>query len=411
MNLLDKPLQIGSWNLPNRVVFQPMEGCDAMTGGAATAAGAPGELTWRRYLRFAESGTAMIWFEAVSVCEEGRANPRQHFLTAETMNGFKILLEEMRDRALAETGQVPKIIAQLTHSGRFAKPKGTPEPLVAYRNPVWERDREDQPYHIVTDDYCKQMVSDYAKAAELAAQAGFDGVDIKCCHGYLLNEFLSAYERPGCYGGSFENRTRLFFECLEAARQVLPASVLLTTRLNACDGFPYPHGYGVSPQREFDLSECKEILRILQVRFGVELVNMTLGNPYLIPHINRPAKGLIEPGEVGMARIRSLMKDLQATFPELALVASGLSYPGVDAVTYAEVLLEEGAATMAGFGRLTFSYPRFYWDFLETGRLDKKKVCLACGKCTLLMRAGTVAGCPVRDAETYMPYYKKYVLS
>jgi 2,4-dienoyl-CoA reductase-like NADH-dependent reductase (Old Yellow Enzyme family) len=317
----------------------------------------------------------------------------------------------MREKALAETGTVPKIIVQLTHSGRFAKPNGSPEPLVAYRNPHWERGRENQPYKIVTDDYCAKVTYSYAKAAKLAAAVGFDGVDVKCCHGYLLNEFLSAYDRPGRYGGDFENRTRLFFECLEAAQQAIPESLLLTTRLNACDCFPYPYGYGVSPQDEIALKECKEILKNLQSRFNMELINITLGNPYLIPHINRPGHNLSEPGEIGMKRILSIMKELQEAFPSLALVASGLSYPGENAVDYANNLLEGKAAKLAGFGRMTFAYPEFYRDYLENGYLDRRRVCLSCGKCTELMRAGGQAGCPVRDKEVYMPLYKKYVLN
>jgi len=433
MSKINTQIQIGSWLLPNRVVFQPMEGCDG------TEAGAVGELTRRRYLRFAGSGAAVIWFEAVSVRTEGRANPRQLYLCGDTADSFRALLEEMREKALAETGIVPKIIAQLTHSGRFAKPNGTPEPLVAYRNPHWERGRENQPYVIVSDNYCAKVVDSYAKAAKLASQAGFDGIDVKCCHGYLLNEFLSAYERPGSYGGCFGNRARLFFDCLEAARQSIPADVLLTTRLNACDGFPYPYGYGVagmppladrasasmegkvkSPRlneseksilNEIDLSECKEILRVLRERFAMPLVNITLGNPYLIPHVNRPARNLPEEPEVGMERIRAVMKELQGAFPALPLAASGLSYPGAEAVDYADSLLEEGAAALAGFGRLTFAYPGFYRDYRANGSLDRRKTCLACGKCTELMRAGSVTGCPVRDAEVYLPLYRKYVVN
>ena len=78
--------------------------------------------------------------------------------------------------------------------------------------------------------------------------------------------------------------------------------------------------------------------------------------------------------------------------------------------TYADKLLEEGVGDIAGFGRLTFAYPTFFTDYLENGSLDKSKVCLKCGKCTELMRAGTVAGCVIRDNDCYMPYYKEFVL-
>ena len=59
---------------------------------------------------------------------------------------------------------------------------------------------------------------------------------------------------------------------------------------------------------------------------------------------------------------------------------------------------------------MTFAYPTFYKDYLETGILDKNKVCIKCGKCSELMRAGTVSGCVIRDSECYMPYYQKYVM-
>ena len=401
--MIDQTIKIKSWNLPNRVVFQPMEGCDG------TLPGGIGALTRRRYLRFAEADAAIIWFEAVSVCHEGRANPRQLFLHKETAEIYEKLLDDMREHAFKQTGRAPKIIVQLTHSGRFAKPDGSPKPLVAYRNPHWETGREQQPYQIVTDDDCKQVAEYYASASALAASVGFDGIDVKCCHGYLLNEFLSAFERPGNYGGSFEHRTRLFFDCLEAAKTSVPGHVLLAPRINACDGFPYPYGWGVMPQNEIDLSECKEILRMLHSRFGCELVNISLGNPYLIPHVNRPAHGLPEAPEVGMERIRGMTKELQSAFPALALASSGLSFPGQNCVAYAEEFLAEGVATLAGFGRMTLAYPGFYRDYQEHGTLDKAQVCLACGKCTELMRAGSVSGCPVRD-EAYRPFYQKYVM-
>ena len=90
---------------------------------------------------------------------------------------------------------------------------------------------------------------------------------------------------------------------------------------------------------------------------------------------------------------------------------SGLSFLGAESIDYAEKALEDSAAFFAGFGRMSFCYPSFYSDFLKNGELDKSKCCLACGKCTELMRHGCVAGCPIRDSEVYMPLYKKYVLN
>ncbi len=402
-NILESPVKIYNRDVPNRIVFHPMEGCDGKANGAVD------ELTRRRYLRFARSGAGIIWFEATAVCAEGRANPRQLFLNEETKESYKELLGEIRNTAIEECGFAPLIIVQLTHSGRFSKPNGTPEPIVAYRNSHWEIGKENQPYIVVTDDYCKGISLKYAAAAKLAEEVGFDGIDVKCCHGYLFNEFLSATEREGIYGGSLENRTRLYFECIDSVKNAVSENVFVTTRLNACDCFPYPYGFGVNSKNEIDLSETKFIINELCNR-GVELINLTLGNPYLIPHINRPCVNSPEDGKIGMERIYNVTKELNEAFPDVKFIISGLSFEGENAVDYASEIVSEGVADFVGFGRMTFAYPTFYRDYFKTGSLDKSKVCIKCSKCTELMRNASVAGCPVRDGEVYMPYYRKHVL-
>lgn len=401
-NIFETPVKIHEKEIRNRIVIQPMEGCDGTSGGGID------ELTRRRYIRFAKSGAGIIWFEATAVCAEGRANPRQLFLNSDTKEGFKTLLDEIREVSIAENGFAPLIIVQLTHSGRFSKPNGTPEPIVAYRNSHWEIGKEDQPYVIASDEYCAQIPEKYAQAAQLAEEVGFDGIDVKCCHGYLFNEFLSATERDGIYGGNLKNRTRLYFDCIDSVKNSIN-SAFVTTRLNACDCFPYPFGFGVDKRNNIDLSETKIIIKKLAEK-GIELINLTLGNPYLIPHINRPCSNAPEDGKVGIKRIRDITKELNKTFPEIKFVMSGLSFEGENALDYSAKIIEEGVADFAGFGRMAFAYPEFYKDYLNSGTLDKNKVCLKCSNCSQLMRNATVAGCPVRDSKVYMPYYRKYVL-
>lgn len=402
-SVLSLPLNLYGITVKNRVVFHPMEGCDGTSDGGI------GELTRRRYLRFAESGAGIIWFEATAVTNEGRANPRQLYLNEKTKESFRLLIKEIKETSLKTNGFEPLIIVQLTHSGRFSKPNGTPEPIVAYRNPHWETGKENQPYIIASDDYCKSIPEKYRHASMLAEEVGFDGIDVKCCHGYLFNEFLSAKDRNGIYGGSLENRTRLYFECIDAVKNAISENLFVTTRLNACDCFPYPYGFGVDENNNIDLSETKEIIKVLRDK-GIKLINLTLGNPYLIPHINRPCINAPEDGETGLKRIYDVTKELNNEFEDVYFIASGLTYPGADAVEYAEKIIADGVADFAGFGRLTFAYPDFYKDYINNGSLDKNKLCLKCSKCSQLMRAGTVAGCPIRDSEVYMPYYQKYVL-
>ena len=301
--VLNTPIKIYNRVIPNRIVFQPMEGCDGTRDGGID------ELTRRRYIRFAKSGAGIIWFEATAVSAEGRANPRQLYINDKTVESFRTLVAEIKKISLEENGFEPLIIVQLTHSGRYSKPNGTPEPIVAYRNEHWEKGREDQPYVIATDDYCKSVAEKYGIAAKLSQQAGFDGIDIKCCHGYLFNEFLSASNRDGVYGGSLENRTRLYFECIDAVKNNVDDNIFITTRFNACDCFPYPYGYGVDENNNIDLTEAKIIMEKLAGK-GMEIIDITLGNPYLIPHINRPCTNSPEDGNVGLKRIYDVTKEL-----------------------------------------------------------------------------------------------------
>ena len=400
--IIDESIEIYGRKVKNRILLQPMEGCDG------TKEGAIAELTERRYHRFAKSGAGIIWFEATAVCPEGRANPRQLFLNEATKESYKKLLSEIREISLKENGFAPIIIVQLTHSGRFSKPNGTPEPIVAYRNSHWEEGKENQPYVIADDDYCKSISQKYSEAAKLAEEAGFDGIDVKCCHGYLFNEFLSATNREGNYGGSLKNRTRLYFECIDSVLNSVK-NTFVTTRLNACDCFPYPYGFGVDKNNNIDLSETKTIIKKLSEK-GIELINLTLGNPYLIPHINRPCINVPEDGKTGLKRIHDITKELKSTFPDIKFVMSGLSFEGENALDYASEVIEEGVTDFAGFGRMAFAYPEFYKDYIKNGILNKSKVCLKCSKCSQLMRNASVAGCPVRDSEVYMPFYQKHVL-
>lgn len=402
MKYINSNTSVGKWNIPNRILIHPMEGCDGKTDGS------PDELTKRRYRRFAESGAGIIWFEAVAVCPEGRANPRQLWLHKENVDEFKKLLDEIREISLEKFGYAPIIIIQSTHSGRYSKPCGNPAPIVAYRNSLWEKGKEEQPFVVASDEYCKTIPSMYAEAAALAEQAGFDGIDVKCCHGYLFGEFLSAFSREGEYGGSFENRTRLYFECIDAVKKSISDSVFVTTRLNSCDCFPYPFGFGVNSDNEIDLTETKLILQKLKEK-GIELVNITIGNPYLIPHINRPYNCDEEDGMIGVERVVGITEKLQKTFPDMKLVMSALTYMGTDSIDFAEKCLEEKKCCFVGFGRMAFAYPQFYAEYIKNGKLDKNKVCIKCGNCSKMMRAGGVAGCPVRDREVYMPLYRKYM--
>jgi 2,4-dienoyl-CoA reductase-like NADH-dependent reductase (Old Yellow Enzyme family) len=282
--------------------------------------------------------------------------------------------------------------------------------MIAYRHPIYEERRPVTDENIVTDEYLDTLPALFAKSARLAVLAGFDGVDVKSCHGYLFQELLSAFLREGRYGGSFENRSRLYLACMRAVKAVLPENILLTSRLSVVDMLPKPYGFGNDEEGNVDLREPDLLLEAL-TDAGVSVLNVTLGNPYYNPHVNRPFRrgGYIPPEapDVGLARFELVEKHIKQRHPRLVVVGSGLSYHKGDVFEVSERQLREGVCDLVGYGRLWLAYPTFYRDYLN-GTFEAKRCCLTCSKCTELMRAGQVSGCAVFE-EYYRNLYKETV--
>ena len=192
--VLREPLRVGKKQIANRLACQAMEGCDG------TAGGSPDELTKRRYDRFARGGAGLIWFEATAVMEEGRANPRQLYIHEGNLDDFKKQVEAIKETGLKENGYEPVVIMQATHSGRYSKPQGVPAPLIAYNNPIFEKDAPISSDRIVTDEHIDRVGEALVKGAQLAQQAGFDGVD--CCLPTPVPENTAAVWKtaPACCG-------------------------------------------------------------------------------------------------------------------------------------------------------------------------------------------------------------------
>ncbi|MDD4413764.1 MAG: flavin oxidoreductase/NADH oxidase [Oscillospiraceae bacterium] len=401
LSVLRNPLELKNYTIPNRLAIQPMEGCDG------TEDGSPGELTVRRYHRFARSGAGLIWAEATAIVPEGRANPRQIMITDRNIEKFRQLTHEIREIALKETGINPILIMQLTHSGRYSKPQGTPAPLIARNNPIFEKEHPIDESRIVSDEYLKRLPDCYAHSAKLAYDAGFDGVDIKSCHGYLVNELLASHTRKGEYGGSFENRTRLLIESMLAAKSATKA--FITSRMSLYDGFPLPYGWGAGENGEPDMNEPIRLAELLHNQCGIELLDFTIGNPYVNPHVNRPYdNGSYIPPEhplKGVARMCRCISEVKNCVPQLKVIGSGYTYLRQFSANLAAGMVQESSADMAGFGRMAFAYPEFAKEILQNNRLGGKNCCLTCGKCTELMRAGSKAGCVLRDRDIYLPLY------
>ena len=377
-----------------------MEGCDG------TFDGAPDELTRRRYLRFAAGGAGLIWFEATAIVPEGRANPRQLFLTKENADSYASLIYDVKNTCLKENGYEPIIICQLTHSGRWSKPSGLPAPMIAYNKPIFEGENPLPKESIVSDEYLDSLAEKYAESAKLCEKVGFDGVDVKACHGYLLSELLNAYTREGRHGSSYENRTRLFLDSVSAVKSSCSDSFIVASRFNAFDGYPYPYGFGDSGKEGIpDFSEAKRLARDLKER-GASLLNVTMGCPYTNHEVNRPTVlAKKEMPYVSINRMTEGAKAVSSAADGASVVCSGVSFLGALAPNVAAGAIANGDFAFVGFGRQTFSYPTLARDILRGGEMKKDSLCLTCGKCTELMRSGKTPGCVIYDREIYTKLY------
>jgi len=407
-----RPADIGPLRLPNRLVVHPMEGADAGPEGA------PSELTLRRYARFAAGGSSLLWLEAAAVVPEGRSNPRQLLITRRNLDGWKRLADETRLAAETAMGRNHRtaLILQLTHSGRFSRPDGAPRPVIARHHPLLDRLAGVESAHpLITDAELDRLSEAHAAAAGLSAEAGFDGVDVKSCHGYLAAELLAASDRSSSrYGGPYENRTRWLKETLRRIRSENPR-LLVACRLNAYDGPGAPAGFGCRDSDEGrmeDLNEPIRLARELEAE-GVSVLSITVGIPALHPHIgrpfDRPARGASLPDEhplAGVARHIAVTAAIQKTVPDLPLIGAGYSWLRQFVPPVASGAVREGLATLVGLGRGALAYPEWVRDLMDKGKIDPRRVCTACSKCSELLRAGGPAGCVVRDKEPYAALYK-----
>ena len=422
VSILAEPVRVGNLVLPNSLAVHPMEGADG------DSAGRPEQLTFRRYERFAAGGAGLIWAEAIAVVADGRANPRQLWLNADSKDRFATLIRRTREAAKRNgADHNPVIVAQLTHSGRYSKPRGVAHPLIGqrdpYRDPLVPQAAPDKTaasklptdWPLVTDDYLDELQDAYVAAARIAFEVGFDAVDIKSCHGYLINELLACRQRKGKYGGSFENRTRFLLEVIDRIGKEVGEDKPVFARLGIYDAIPYPCGWGVDENdyRKPDLAEPKKLIGLLQQR-GVKMINITIANPYYNPHFGRPfneptAGGYESPEHplIGVGRLINLAGEIQEAFGEIAIVGTGYSWLRTLMPNVAAAAKANGKATVIGAGRLAFAYPDFARDILGKGALAPEKVCVGCSACTQIMRDGGRTGCVIRDNKVYGPIFRK----
>ena len=189
-SILARKVRVGPVTVGNSLAIHPMEGCDG------TLDGRPGELTWRRYERFARGGAKLLWFEATAI--NPNRGPTRASLDQQRQRG-RLCAAAGEDAPCASRGTwAPAddllIPMQLTHSGRYSVPRR----IIAYHNPLIDRKTRQPPdYPVITGRGIRAPGRRVCGRGAPGAEAGFNAIDLKVTHGYLLNELLGAKHRPG----------------------------------------------------------------------------------------------------------------------------------------------------------------------------------------------------------------------
>ncbi len=370
-------LAVQGHRIGNRFAVLPMEGWDC------TADGLPTEATFARWRAFGRSGAKLLWTESAAVRKDACSSPTQLILNAHTVEA----IARLRETAVAAHAQAfgrtddLHIGLQLTHAGRLSRHRadGVRTPFIAHHHPFLDPQygltAQDT---VASDDEIETLIDDFVASAVLAAQAGFQFVDIKSCHGYFGHEILCAKTRTGAFGGSLENRTRFIREIVQRAKARVP-TLQVAVRASVFDGLPYqadesgvgqpvtydsyPFGFGCDLHGQLDLTEPIEFVRHLYA-LGVHLVCLSGGSPYKNWHLQRPqlavrAGEYLSPEEplLGVARHIAVTAALKQACPELTVVGSGYSYLQQWLPNVARAAVRLGLVDVVGVARILLTQP------------------------------------------------------
>jgi 2,4-dienoyl-CoA reductase-like NADH-dependent reductase (Old Yellow Enzyme family) len=288
----------------------------------------------------AVGGAGLVFTEAIAVEDRGRISPvdlgiyrDEHIEMLARIAAFITKHGAVPGTQLAHAGRKASTVAPWMRSGADGIPESeggwipvAPSPLVFGQGYI--------PPRALRTDELPQIVDAFAQGARRSLEAGFKIVELQACHGYLLHEFLSPVtnQRTDAYGGSYENRTRLLFEVLDAIRKVWPERYPLMMRLSVtdyCEG-----GWG----EDESIALAKQL-----PAHGVDILDCSSGA--LTPTAPRPSAPLHQVPFARRIRAETGMKT----------AAIGM----ITTVEEAEQILAEGSADVVAMARQHLRDPYF----------------------------------------------------
>ncbi|MFE3907706.1 FAD-dependent oxidoreductase [Streptomyces sp. NPDC059153] len=352
-NLLS-PLDLGFTTLPNRVLMGSMHiGLEEVERGFERMAAF--------YAERARGGVGLMVTGGIAPNARACSFPGGAKMTTEAE-------AEQHARVTAAVHEAGgRIAMQILHFGRYAHhpdlvaPSAIQAPISAFTP------------HALDDDEVEETIEDFARAAELARRAGYDGVEIMGSEGYLINEFIAAAtnHRTDRWGGSYENRIRFPVEIVRRVRERVGSDFILIYRLSMLDLVP-----GGS-----SLEEVVQLAREIEAA-GATIINTGVGwhearIPTIATSVPRGAYTWVTEKVRGAVSV-PLVTSNRINTPEVA-----------------EEILASGRADMVSMARPFLADPDFVVKASE-GRADAINTCIGCNQaCLDHIFSGRVTSCLV----------------
>jgi 2,4-dienoyl-CoA reductase (NADPH2) len=335
------PLDLGFVTLPNRILMGSMHTqLEARPDGMARLAAF--------YAERARGGAALIATGGFSPNDAGNLGPhRAQFSTTEDLERHRVI-----PRAVHEAGG--RIVLQLLHSGRY----GLHERIVApsaVKSPI----NPQMPREMSAREI-EQTIAEFAQAARLAREAGYDGVEIMGSEGYLITQFLAALtnRRSDEWGGPLENRMRFATEIVKRSRQAAGREFILVYRISALD---LVEG-GLAPHE------------VVQVAQAVEAAGATILNTGIGWHEARVPTIAQAVPRGGFAWASRRLKEAV----RIPVAASNR----INAPETAEEILARGDADLVSMARALLADPQFA-NKAKAGDRAAINICIACNQACL----------------------------
>ena len=377
-SVLFTPYSLGHVTIKNRFMRS------ATNEYSSTIDGVPKKELKDQMITLARNNVGLIIPGCCYVANEGRRSFKQNGMCkASHSNSWKPILTEMHKYG-------SKVVFQLYHAGVCANPECNGNKTIGVPTACSETT------HTMTKAEIEDVISQFRNAADLAYHAGADGVQLHCAHGYLLSNFLSPAQnhRTDEYGGSFEKRLRIVEEIIGEIRHSLPASFMLSIKLNGNDDLPG----GLTPydsakivdrlQHSVDLFEISSGASIKSVFHEKYLVKGA--HPENKQKIISTAKQSTESFPYQENYNLSSCQIIREKNPFARLALCG----GLRKFSTMERIVQSGTANVISLSRPLIRDPALIMRF-KSGTVDES-TCINCGSCIYNLDSGMFC---------HVPYY------